>query len=424
MEDKSQTQSQQERSIYDMAVAQLNNVAKKMNLDPNVHEYLKYPKRELTVSIPVKMDDGTLHVFIGYRVQHNMALGPTKGGIRFHPKVTLDEVRALAMWMSWKCSLVGIPYGGAKGGVICDPKQMSKGELERMTRRFTSEINFLLGPERDIPAPDVYTDAQVMAWIMDTYSMDKGYSVTGVVTGKPISVGGSQGRKEATARGVVYTVAEACRHLKMNLKGSKAIIQGFGNAGSIAAKLLSEEGAIVVGVSDSRSGIYNEKGLNIEDVMAFKQETGSLQNYTGVTKTDPREILEYPCDILIPAAYENQIDETNAPKIKAKIIAEAANGPTTPEADAILHDRGVFLIPDILANAGGVTVSYFEWVQDIQSLFWTEKEINDKLKEVMTRAFANVLKVHLDKKVDMRLAAYMVGVGRVAEAITIRGIYP
>lgn len=417
-------QAQQERNIYAMALEQLDKVAKTINLDPNIHEYLKYPKRELTVSIPVKMDDGTLHIFIGYRVQHNLALGPTKGGIRFHPNVTLDEIRALAMWMTWKCSVVGIPYGGAKGGVICDPKKLSRGELERLTRRFTSEINFLIGPERDIPAPDVYTDAQIMAWIMDTYSMDKGYSVPGVVTGKPISVGGSQGRKEATARGVLYALMEACNHLKLPLTGAKAVVQGFGNAGSIAAKLLSEEGAIVVGVSDSRGGIYHEKGLPIDKVMTIKKETGSVVNYPDAQKTGAQEILECPCDILIPAAFENQIDEKNAKNIKAKIMAEAANGPTTPEADLILHERGVFLIPDILANAGGVTVSYFEWVQDIQALFWSEKEINDKLKEVMTRAFGNVLKVALEKKIDMRTAAYAVGVGRVAEALLIRGIYP
>lgn len=413
-----------ERNIYAMALEQLDHVAKVMHLDPNIHEYLKYPKRELTVSIPVRMDDGTLKVFTGYRVQHNQALGPSKGGLRFHPDVTLDEVRALAMWMTWKCSVVGLPYGGAKGGVIVDSKKMSKGELERLTRRFTAEINFMIGPEKDIPAPDVYTDAQVMAWIMDTYSMEKGYSVPGVVTGKPICIGGSQGRKEATARGALYTMQEACKHLKMNLKGSKAIVQGFGNAGSIAAKLLSDEGVVVVGVSDSSGGIYNEKGLNVDEVIKIKGETGSVMHYSNASKVDRREILLQPCDILVPAAYENQIDEEYARKIHAKIIAEAANGPTTPEADRILHERGVFLIPDILANAGGVTVSYFEWVQDIQALFWSENEINNKLKEIMTRAFANVLKVSLDRKIDMRTAAYVVGVGRVAEALTIRGIYP
>jgi glutamate dehydrogenase (NAD(P)+) len=413
-----------ERSIYGMALEQLDKVAKTMKLDPNIHEYLKYPKRELTVSIPVRMDDGTLRVFIGHRVQHNLALGPSKGGIRFHPNVNLDEVRALAMWMTWKCSVVGLPYGGAKGGVVVDPKKLSKGELERLTRRFTAEINFMIGPERDIPAPDVYTDAQVMAWIMDTYSMDKGYSVPGVVTGKPICVGGSQGRKEATARGVMYCVEEACKHLKLNLKGASAVVQGFGNAGSIAAKLLWDAGARVVGVSDSRGGVYDEKGLNVPEVIQCKEETGSVVHYPHGTKTGPRDILLTPCDILIPAAFENQIDEAYAGKIQTKIIAEAANGPTTPEADQILHERGIFLIPDILANAGGVTVSYFEWVQDIQALFWSENEINNKLKEIMTRAFGNVLKVALGRKLDMRTAAYVVAVGRVAEALTIRGIYP
>ncbi len=413
-----------ERNIYSMALEQLNHVAKVMKLDPNIHEYLKYPKRELTVSIPVRMDDGTLKVFTGHRVHHNQALGPSKGGIRFHPDVTIDEVRALAMWMTWKCSVVGLPYGGAKGGVIVDPKKMSKGELERLTRRFTAEINFMIGPEKDIPAPDVYTDAQVMAWIMDTYSMEKGYSVPGVVTGKPICIGGSQGRKEATARGALYTIQEACKHLKMNLKGSKAIVQGFGNAGSIAAKLLSDEGVTVVGVSDSSGGVYNEKGLDVDEVIKIKEMKGSVTHYSNAAKVDRREILIKPCDILVPAAYENQIDEEYARKINAKIITEAANGPTTPEADRILHESGVFLIPDILANAGGVTVSYFEWVQDIQALFWSENEINNKLKEIMTRAFANVLKVSLERKIDMRTAAYVVGVGRVAEALTIRGIYP
>lgn len=419
-----ETKAAEPRNIYKMALAQLDAVAKTIKLDPNIHEYLKYPKRELTVSVPVKMDDGTLKVFAGYRIQHTLALGPTKGGIRFHPNVSLDEIRALAMWMTWKCAVIGLPYGGAKGGVICNPKQLSKGELERLTRRYTSEINFMIGPEKDIPAPDVYTDPQIMAWIMDTYSMDKGFSVPGVVTGKPICVGGSQGRKEATARGVVYNLIEACQKLNLNLKETKIIVQGFGNAGSIAARLLWEEGAAVVGVADSRGGIYNEKGLNILDVLAFKQETGSVADFPGAVKTSPQQILEHPCDILIPAALENQITESVADRIKAKIIAEAANGPTTPEADTILHNRGVFMIPDILANAGGVTVSYFEWVQDIQSLFWSEKEINDKLKELVKRAFANVFNVYQERKTDMRTAAYIVAVSRVAEALSVRGIYP
>lgn len=411
-------------SLYDMALAQLDQVAKKIKLDPNLHEYLKYPKRELTVSIPVKMDDGTLKVFSGYRVQHNIAMGPTKGGIRFHPNVNLDEVRALAMWMTWKCSVIGLPFGGAKGGVICDPKKLSKGELERLTRRYTSEINLMIGPERDIPAPDVYTDPQIMAWIMDTYSMDRGYAVPGVVTGKPLSVGGSEGRKEATARGVLYVVTEACKQLNINLKGSKIIIQGFGNAGSNAAQLFSKEGAIIVGIADSRGGIYDEKGFDVADLLAFKQETGSVSTYPKGTKTTPQGILEYPCDVLIPAAFENQIDSSNAKNIKAKILAEAANGPTTPEADAILQERGIFLIPDILANAGGVTVSYFEWVQDFQSLFWSEDEINKRLSQLMTRAFANVYKTSKDEKCDMRVAAYILAVTRVAEAVRIRGIFP
>lgn len=411
-------------NLYEMALRQLDNVARTIKLDPNIHEFLKYPKRELTVSIPVKMDDGSLKVFLGYRVQHNLALGPTKGGLRYHPDVCMDEVRALAMWMTWKCAIMGLPYGGAKGGVVCDPKQLSRGELERLTRRFTTEINFLIGPEKDIPAPDVNTDARVMGWIMDTYSMHKGYSVPGVVTGKPLCIGGSQGRQEATSRGCLFTIHESCKHLGMKVKGSVAVVQGFGNVGYHAAKFLEEDGAKVIAVSDSRGGIYNPNGLNIQDVWHYKQEHGTVTTFPGVKSISNEDLLELPCDILIPGAYENQITEKNASRIKAKIVCEGANGPVTPEADKILTGNGIFVIPDILANAGGVTASYFEWVQDIQAFFWDENQINMKLKELMTKAFANVLNMSKKYNVDMRTAAYIVAVNRVSEALAVRGIYP
>ena len=414
----------QSANLYGMALRQLDNVARTINLDPNIHEYLKYPKRELTVSIPVKMDDGSLKVFLGYRVQHNLALGPTKGGLRYHPDVCMDEVRALAMWMTWKCAIMGLPYGGAKGGVVCDPKQLSRGELERLTRRFTTEINFLIGPEKDIPAPDVNTDSRVMGWIMDTYSMDKGYSVPGVVTGKPLCIGGSQGRNEATSRGCLFTIQDSCDHLGMKIKGSVAIVQGFGNVGYYAAKFLEEEEAKVIAVSDSKGGIYNKGGLSIKDVYRHKLEHGTITTYQGAEKISNKTLLELQCDILVPGAYENQITEENAHRIKAKIICEGANGPVTPEADKILNEKGVFVIPDILANAGGVTASYFEWVQDIQAFFWDENQINQKLKELMTKAFANVLVMSKKYNVDMRTAAYIVAVNRVSEALAVRGIYP
>jgi glutamate dehydrogenase (NAD(P)+) len=412
------------KNPYQIALQQLDEVAKIMNLDPGIHEILKYPKRELTVSMPVKMDDGSLKVFVGYRVQHNVNRGPAKGGIRYHPDVTLDEVRALAMWMTWKCAVVNIPYGGAKGGIICNPKEMSAGEIERLTRRYTSEISIIIGPEKDIPAPDVYTNPQVMAWIMDTYSMDKGYYIPGVVTGKPLSVGGSLGRNEATARGCLFTTIEATKQLGLDIKSVKIAVQGYGNAGYIYAKLAHQLGAKIIAVSDSKGGIYVEEGLNPDEVLKHKQETGSVVGYKNSSPLTNEELLELPCDILIPAALENQITIENARRIKAKIIAEAANGPTTPEADKVLHEQGVFLIPDILANAGGVTVSYFEWVQDIQGYFWEEAEINKKLKEIMVRSFYDVLEIAKEKKVNMRTAAYILAVSRVGEATLTRGIYP
>lgn len=417
-------ESRQKINPWDVAMEQLDAVAKKLNLDAGIKEKLAHCKRILIVSIPIKMDSGNVKVFEGYRVQHSIERGPGKGGVRFHPDVTLDEVKALAFWMTMKCAVVNIPYGGAKGGIICDPRKMSLGEIERMTRRYTSEIGIIIGPEKDIPAPDVYTNPQIMAWMMDTYSMNVGYSAPGVVTGKPLEIGGSEGRKEATARGVVYHVADAAKHLGLSLRGATVAIQGYGNAGSISAELISQEGAKVIAVSDSRGGIYSEGGLDPKKVSEHKAKTGSVVGFPGAKTITNEKVLETPCDILIPAALENQITKENAARIKAKIIAEAANGPTTPEADKILHERGIFLIPDILANAGGVTVSYFEWVQDIQAFFWDEHDVNKKLKEILNKAFHEVLKISLREKVGMRMAAYMLAVDRVGRALKLRGIYP
>jgi len=403
----------------------VDRVGKLLGLEDCVIELLKSPRRELGVNFPVKMDNGCIRIFSGYRVQHNSARGPCKGGIRYHPNVTLDEVRALAMWMTWKCAVVGLPYGGAKGGVICNPKELSKGELERITRRYTSEISIIIGPQMDIPAPDVYTDAQTMAWIMDTYSMGVGYSVPGVVTGKPIEIGGSKGREEATSRGVMYIAQEAARVKGMDLKGARVAIQGFGNVGWNAARLFHQEGgAKIIAVSDSSGGIYNEKGLDPLSVSEHKKKTGSVQNYQGARNITNEELLELDCDVLVPAALENVITKENAPQIKAKIIVEGANGPTTPEADRMLSDKGIMIMPDILANAGGVTVSYFEWVQDLQFFFWTTDQIKERLKEIMTNAFARVHEVAESKKVDHRTAAYMLALKEVARAFELRGVYP
>ena len=411
-------------NIWAIAQSQFDHAADKLDLDEGMRRVLRVPQRELTVNFPVTMDDGSVHVFTGHRVQHNVSRGPGKGGIRYHQDVTLDEVRALAMWMSWKCACVNIPYGGAKGGVIVDPKKLSIREVEGLTRRFTTEISPLIGPDRDIPAPDVNTNAQTMAWIMDTYSMHKGYTIAGVVTGKPIAIGGSLGRNEATARGAVFTLLQASAALDVPLTGARVAIQGYGNAGSIAATLLAEQGAKIVAVSDSTGGIHNPAGLDPASVGAWKQEHGTVVGFPASDEINNQEILEIDCDILVPAALENQITKHNAANVKARIVAEAANGPTTPEADAILHDRGVFLIPDILCNAGGVTVSYFEWVQDMQSFFWTEERINESLKEIMDRAFQAVHAMSERHEVDMRTAAYMVAVARVAEATMLRGLYP
>ncbi|MDQ6681892.1 MAG: Glu/Leu/Phe/Val dehydrogenase [Chloroflexota bacterium] len=411
-------------NIWAVAQQQFDAAADQLDLDDGLRRVLRVPKRELTVNFPVTMDDGRVEVFTGYRVQHNLSRGPAKGGIRYHQDVSLDEVRALAMWMTWKCACVNIPYGGGKGGVIVDPKQLSQRELEGLTRRFTTEISPLIGPDRDIPAPDVNTNAQTMAWIMDTFSMHHGYTISGVVTGKPISIGGSLGRNEATARGAVYTLLDASATLGIDLRGSRVAIQGYGNAGSIAAQLLADEGCAVVAVSDSTGGIHNPAGLDPAKVNAWKREHGTVVGFPGTDEVTNAELLELECEILVPAALENQITRHNAPRIKARIIAEAANGPTTPEADAILYDRGVFLIPDILCNAGGVTVSYFEWVQDMQSFFWTEERINESLKGIMDRAFGSVHEMAERHDVSMRTAAYMVAVARVAEATTLRGLYP
>jgi glutamate dehydrogenase (NAD(P)+) len=407
-----------------VAQQQFDLAAEHLKLDPGIRQVLREPRRALTVTFPVKMDDGTVRVFTGYRVQHNLGRGPAKGGIRYHQNVSIDEVKALAMWMTWKCAVVGIPYGGGKGGVIVDPKKLSLKELEALTRRFTTEISVLIGPERDIPAPDVNTNAQVMAWMMDTYSMHAGYTVPGVVTGKPISLGGSEGRNEATARGAVFTIVDAAAHLGMDLTKATVAVQGFGNAGSIAARLIRDEGATVIAVSDTGGGILNRDGLDIDRVIGWKKEHGTVAGFPGSDPISNDKLLEVKCDILIPAALENQISAANAGRVKAKIVAEAANGPTTPEADAILHDNGVFIIPDILCNAGGVTVSYFEWVQDLNRDHWSEAVVNAKLKEIMDRSFGEVLAMSLLEEVNMRTAAYLVAVQRVADTTALRGLYP
>ena len=409
---------------WQVALAQYDRAADKLNLGPAVRDVLRYPKREVTVHFPVQLDDGTSQVFTGYRVWHNLARGPAKGGMRFHPESDLAEIRALAMLMTWKCACVKIPYGGAKGGVTCDPKALSRRELEHLTRRFTTEISDMIGPDSDIAAPDVNTNAQIMAWMMDTYSMHRGYSVTGVVTGKPVSIGGSEGRQEATGRGVVYTIQEAAKAVDLDLKGARVVVQGYGNAGESAARFIAELGAKVVAVSDSRGGVFNGDGLDLALVTRHKQETGSV---IGAPRTRPvtnAELLELDCDVLIPAALEGVITDANAPRVHARIVAEAANGPTNPAADAILRERGIMVIPDILCNAGGVTVSYFEWVQDREEFFWSIDEINARLRRVMVRSFDDVHRTSIEHDIDMRLAAYMLAVSRVAEATLTRGFYP
>ena len=409
---------------YQIAIEQFNRAAVRLKLDPNLAEILRRPKRQLIVSVPIRMDDGTVKVFEAFRIQHNVARGPAKGGIRYHPNVTLDEVKALAMWMTWKCATVNIPYGGAKGGIICDPKAMSAAEKERLTRRYTSEILPIIGPDRDIPAPDVYTDAQTMAWNMDTYSSTVGYSCLGVVTGKPIELGGTKGRHEATGRGVMYTVEEACRFLKLPLKDSRVAVQGFGNVGHIAAQMLFDKGAKIVAVTDSRGGVTSRSGINPYELLKFKSTSGTVSGMPNTSPVSNDEILEMDCDILVPAALENQITAENASRVRARILAEGANGPTTPAADAILFERGIYLIPDVLCNAGGVTVSYFEWVQDLQGFFWDEDQVNSQLERLMKKAFQEVNEMAVREKTDRRTAAYMLAVKRVAEATTVRGLFP
>jgi glutamate dehydrogenase (NAD(P)+) len=389
----------------------------------NVANRLRRPHRALIVSVPIRMDDGRVHVFTGYRVQHNDVLGPFKGGIRYHQAVNLGEVSALAMWMTWKCSLVGLPLGGAKGGVACDPAELSRHELQSMTRRYTAEILNFIGPEIDIPAPDMGTNEQVMAWIMDTYSQHKGHAVPEIATGKPVDIGGTLGRREATGRGVVYTITEAAKHLNMDLTKCTAVVQGFGNVGSVAVKELANIGVKIIGVSDRTGGFYDPKGLPVEKLLELADKYHSLENCPYGGKISNTEILELKCDILVPAALEMQITKENAPRLQCRLLAEGANGPTTLEADAILKEREIFLIPDILANAGGVVVSYFEWVQDLQNFFWTEQEVNQKLRDILVRAFHEVLHMSQREKVDMRSAALMIGIDRVARAMLWRGLY-
>jgi glutamate dehydrogenase (NAD(P)+) len=418
------SQVQNKPNPYEVAVEQFMIAADKLNLDEGMKQILSKPKRELTVNFPVRMDDGSFKVFTGYRVQHSLTRGPAKGGIRYHQDVSLDEVRALAMWMTWKCATVGIPYGGGKGGVIVDPKQHSLAEIERLTRRFAAEIAVIIGPEVDIPAPDVNTNSQTMAWIMDTVSMMRGYPIPGLITGKPIAVEGSLGRNEATARGLQYVVREAARVKGMSLQGARVVVQGYGNAGAIAARLLSEDGATVIGVSDSRGGIYNTKGIEPIAALRHKQEHGTLSGFGGSDDMNNEDILEVECEILVPAALEGVITGRNADRIRTKMIAEAANGPTTPDADRVLYEKGIMVLPDILANAGGVTVSYFEWAQNIQGYYWAEDEVNEKLERVMKRAFRDVYETSGNSSVDMRTGAYMLAISRVAEVTRLRGIFP
>jgi len=411
-------------SAYAIAQEQFDRAADVLDLDDEVRKVLREVKRELTVHFPVLMDDRRIEMFTGYRVQHNLARGPAKGGLRFHPAVTLDEVKALAMWMTWKCAVVGLPYGGAKGGVIVDPKQLSLDEQQRLVRRFATEISIIVGPESDIPAPDMGTNAQHMAWFMDTISMHRGYSVPATVTGKPLSVGGSEGRFEATGRGLAFCVMEAMDEVGLRGPGSTAVIQGFGNVGAVSARLLTREGMSILAVSDSTTAIFNGHGLDLDEVEHYKASHGTLQGYPGAEEIDPAEILELDCTVLVPAAIEAQIHKGNADKVRARIVAEGANGPTTPEADDILTGKGVLVIPDILANAGGVIVSYFEWVQDLQAFFWEESEINQRLHHIMSRAYKEVSQTAARRKLSMRTAAYALAVDQVARATEARGIYP
>jgi glutamate dehydrogenase (NAD(P)+) len=419
-----QPAEQQKTNIWAVAQQQFDTAAEQLHLDPGLRAVLRVPKRELTVNFPVTMDDGSVEVFTGYRVQHNLSRGPAKGGVRYHQQVDLDEARALAMWMTWKCAVVNVPFGGGKGGVIVDPRKLSMHELEGLTRRFTTEISPLIGPDRDIPAPDVNTNAQVMAWMMDTYAMHHGYTISGVVTGKPISIGGSEGRADATGRGIVFCAQRAASHIGLDFEGATVAVQGFGNVGEAAARLAHQAGAKLVAVVDVNGGAHSEKGLDPALLKRHLQETGSVEGTPGSESISNPELIALDCDILIVAALENQIRGDNADTVRARILAEGANGPTTPEADRILDDRGILVIPDILCNAGGVVVSYFEWVQDMQSFFWTEDRINESLAHIMGVAFDAVQAAKEQHEVDMRMAAYMVALGRVAEATRLRGLYP
>lgn len=412
-------------NVLEMARQQLATAAKLLDLDEGLHQVLARPKRQLIVNFPVEMDNGSIEVFEGYRVQHNASRGPTKGGIRYHPDVDVEETTALAMWMTWKCAVVNIPYGGAKGSVKVDTKKLSLRELQKLTRRFVTEINIVLGERSDIPAPDIGTNPQVMSWIMDTFSMHAGHTVPGVVTGKPIALGGSEGRIEATGRGVVVNAQEACKSLGLNFADQRIIVQGFGNVGSVAARLSERDGATVVGISDARGGIYNPKGLPIEELYhRYSGVDGGIREFKDCEHVSNEELLELDCDLLFPSAISAQITKENANKIKAKLIVEGANGPTTPDADHILSDKNVLVVPDILANSGGVVCSYFEWVQDLQNFFWEEEEVNTKLTRIMQHAYHDVYQMMMQKKTDMRTAALMIGIKRVADATTTRGIYP
>ena len=411
-------------SAWQTAITQLDNVSKLITLPEDIHQILRHFDRILTVAIPIRMDDGFMRLFTGFRVQHNASRGPYKGGVRYHPELTLDDLKALAMEMTWKCSLTGVPFGGAKGGIICNPKALSKGELERLTRRYTYAIMPIIGIEKDIPAPDVNTNEQIMAWMMDTYSTNSGYCTPGIVTGKPINIGGSLGRTDATGLGIAFTIGNAIRYKKIGYKGLKVVIQGYGNVGSAVGKFLNEMGCKIIAVSSSKGGIYNPKGLSHNVLMKHYKEHGSFEHFPHAEKITNASMLELPCDVLVPAAMGNQITKQNADKIKAKLIVEGANGPTTPEADKILTERRIPVVPDILANAGGVIVSYFEWVQDVQCYFWCEHEVNAKLKNLMDRSYEEVLRLSQEKGINLRTAAMIIAVKKVADTISVRGLYP
>ena len=413
-----------EENPFESMMSRFDRAAQLLDLDPDLYAVLRVPNRELKVYIPTRMDSGRIQVFEGFRVQHNFARGPAKGGIRYAPDVNIDEVRALAAWMTWKCAVVNVPFGGAKGGIICDPQQMSTGELERMTRRYAAELLDFIGPEKDVPAPDMNTNEQTMAWIMDTYSMHARHTVTAVVTGKPIDLGGSSGRREATGRGILFVVNEAIKRFKMTPAETRVVVQGSGNVGGIGARLFHEAGYRVVAISDIHGGIYNPRGLNVPEALDYLRTTRSFESYPGVEFVSNQELLELECDVLVPAATENQITSQNADKLKCKVLAEGANGPTTAGADEILHRKGIFVIPDILANAGGVTVSYFEWVQDIQQFLWTEDQVNQKLQELMHRAFRQVRTLARERNLSMRTAALSLGVQKMAKEKMRRGLYP